>query len=98
MEELETIQLEKKLRDKFYEVTLSQKSEGPHTIIVFLDSKYREALNFSRSCTIQHIGDVTPKAPFETYLGLNGDTCLLYFIENKGINNTNVFIEYKNSK
>lgn len=94
MEKLEALQLEKKLRDKFYEVTLSQKTDGPHTIIVFLDSKYREAVNFSRYCTIQHIGEVTPKAPFETYLGLNGDTCLLYFIENKGIEDTQIFIQH----
>lgn len=96
MENNKALRLQQYLRDKLADVSLSINSDKPENFIIILDKQYKDALMHGASLFCLQTKEEKSKInhPFESYIGLNGDKALLYFIENKGLENIDVYIKH----
>lgn len=95
MEENKAQTLQLKLRDKLNNVSYSTNSSKPQELIVFLDSQYKEALESgAKQFTTTSIEVSKEKTYFALYIGLNGDKTYLKFVENKGLENFDIFVKW----
>ncbi len=83
--------LEIKLRDLFNDISYKYYSDKPCEYIVFLDSEYKKHLN-CKFTLINTSKEIIPDNCVKL-IGLNGDSILINWVENKGIENIDIYLK-----